>query len=712
MALRNSFHRVGVVIVDANITHVLAAAVLFAVGTEQVKGFAITFLLGALLSIWATMFVAKTLFEVCERRRWVQQIKMRQWIGHTTIDFMHWFPACATFSVIITVVGIGVAVVRGKGLFDIDFTGGISVQTVFKADEADPIDAHKIRAAIAKYDKEHPKDLPDATVTPVQTGGETRFVIDTSNLDGDMVKKLIQELFGDKLVTSNLKYDVSLEAPKPPPAEKPAEKPSKKTPEKSKETTPPKSTGSAIGPALPKPSGDPVDMSSPKLEPKPTATAPASAPPATTGSAPAAPAPTGTKPVDTKDKKSQSELPPASLVAMDGPGAFLLAQADKGKAKPEIKADAKAEPKPDAKPAAARSDAKIDAKPEVKGDSKPPVKPETKPADKHDAKPAAGDSSDDETASEAPPTAPAVHANLSFTVASSSGSEGTQGARYEKEQVRTMIKKALEAKNVPEKNYTTDLSNDDDTAVSDNWKVTITPVIGAKVPINPEVVSAALAAVQTEVGKQPYFPGVDNMGSAVAKDAQFWACVALVLSWLLIIIYLWIRFQGVAFGVAAVIALVHDVFVMLGAIALSSYLAQIPGVTAITLIEPFKINLTIVAAFLTIIGYSVNDTIIVFDRIREVRGKSPILTRQMVNDATNQTLGRTVLTSFTVLVVVLILYIFGGQAMHGFAFALFIGVLTGTYSSIYVAAPTLLWLLHPTEMGKGPAGGTAVTSTR
>lgn len=193
---------------------------------------------------------------------------------------------------------------------------------------------------------------------------------------------------------------------------------------------------------------------------------------------------------------------------------------------------------------------------------------------------------------------------------------------------------------------------------------------------------------------------------------RVWAGVALVLSWSLIIGYLWIRFQGVAFGLAAVIALIHDVLVMLGAIAFSSYLALIPGVTAITLIEPFKIDLTIVAAFLTIIGYSVNDTIVVFDRIREIRGKSPVLTRQMVNDATNQTLSRTVLTSSTVLAVVLILYIAGGAAMHGFAFALFIGVLTGTYSSIYVAAPILLWLLHPKEIKAGPSGSEAAGLAR
>jgi SecD/SecF fusion protein len=165
----------------------------------------------------------------------------------------------------------------------------------------------------------------------------------------------------------------------------------------------------------------------------------------------------------------------------------------------------------------------------------------------------------------------------------------------------------------------------------------------------------------------------------------------------LMIIYLWVRFQRVAFGVAAVVALIHDVFVMIGAIALSSYVAPFLG---FLMIDPFKINLAVVAAFLTIIGYSVNDTIVVFDRIREVRGKDPNLTRKMVNDSTNQTLSRTLLTSFTVILVVIVLYIFGGQAIHGLTFALLVGVLTGTYSSIYVAAPILLWMI-----GKpGPEG--------
>ena len=83
---------------------------------------------------------------------------MVQWIGHTTIDFMHWFPACATFSVLITVLGLGIAVVRGKGLFDIDFTGGISVQTVFRQD---PPPGKDRTAAIRKVIAKHEKELPD-----------------------------------------------------------------------------------------------------------------------------------------------------------------------------------------------------------------------------------------------------------------------------------------------------------------------------------------------------------------------------------------------------------------------------------------------------------------------------------------------------------------------------------------------------------------------
>jgi len=156
-----------------------------------------------------------------------------------------------------------------------------------------------------------------------------------------------------------------------------------------------------------------------------------------------------------------------------------------------------------------------------------------------------------------------------------------------------------------------------------------------------------------------------------------------------------------------VLALVHDVLVALGALAVSYWLARLPFMSAL-LVEPFKINLPIIAAFLTIIGYSINDTIVIFDRIREIRGKSHEITPELVNLCINQTLSRTLLTSLTVFIVVLILYIFGGQGVHGFAFTLVIGTISGTYSTVYIATPLLIWMNQSkAEAKKGPPPGPA-----
>ena len=113
------------------------------------------------------------------------------------------------------------------------------------------------------------------------------------------------------------------------------------------------------------------------------------------------------------------------------------------------------------------------------------------------------------------------------------------------------------------------------------------------------------------------------------------------------------------------------------------------------LVDPFKISLAVVAALLTIVGYSINDTIVMFDRIREVRGKNPDLTEEMINLSVNPTLSRTLLTSGTVLIGSVILYFVGGPGIHAFAYAMVIGVIAGTFSSVYIAAPVLLWMKKP-----------------
>jgi SecD/SecF fusion protein len=183
---------------------------------------------------------------------------------------------------------------------------------------------------------------------------------------------------------------------------------------------------------------------------------------------------------------------------------------------------------------------------------------------------------------------------------------------------------------------------------------------------------------------------LETFDAALAADTQAKAFYAILASWAAILLYLWFRFGSWTFGLAAVLCLIHDLCFTLGVIAVCHYLHLLPGVGTALLIQDFKIDLAAVAALLTLVGYSVNDTIVVFDRIREVRGKNPLLTPQMINDSVNQTLSRTVLASLTVFLVVGVLYIFGGEGVHLFSFVMVVGVLVGTYSSIYIASPLLL----------------------
>ena len=205
-------------------------------------------------------------------------------------------------------------------------------------------------------------------------------------------------------------------------------------------------------------------------------------------------------------------------------------------------------------------------------------------------------------------------------------------------------------------------------------------------------------SLKAEVDRQPVFPLSNKIGGRVAGRMATDAIAAIVLCLIGIIAYVWFRFHGAIYGIAAVAALIHDVLVTLGFVAFSSYMVGgSEAVSSLFMVEKFQINLTLVAAFLTIIGYSLNDTIVIFDRIREIKGKSPRLTREMINLAVNQTLARTILTSFTTLTSVTILYIFGGDGIHAFAYALFIGLIAGCYSTIFIANPVLLWLSNRSE---------------
>ena len=221
------------------------------------------------------------------------------------------------------------------------------------------------------------------------------------------------------------------------------------------------------------------------------------------------------------------------------------------------------------------------------------------------------------------------------------------------------------------------------------WNVTL--------PFDSASATAIVDKMKEKLRTQPVWESVSKIESRVAGEMQQRAISGLLLSLVFIVGYIWFRFQRLAYGIAAVIALVHDVLITLAFIAVSHWLFQPLG---FLLIEDFKVSLTTIAGFLTIIGYSLNDTIVVFDRIREVKGKSPNLTEQMINASVTQTLSRTLLTSSTTIIAILLMYVFGGEGIHGFAFCLFIGIVVGTYSSIFIAAPILVWFVKREQAAK------------
>jgi len=169
---------------------------------------------------------------------------------------------------------------------------------------------------------------------------------------------------------------------------------------------------------------------------------------------------------------------------------------------------------------------------------------------------------------------------------------------------------------------------------------------------------------------------VDMVGAKVGSELREQGLMAMVLAIIGILIYVSFRFEW-RFAVASVMALVHDVTIAMGMIVLFN----------------IEVNLDILAALLTILGYSLNDTIIVFDRIREGINtiKDPDL-GSIIDESVTRTLSRTTLTSLTTFFVVLTLFLFGGEIIHGFSFTLLVGVIVGTYSSIFVASPILMWL--------------------
>jgi preprotein translocase subunit SecF len=248
------------------------------------------------------------------------------------------------------------------------------------------------------------------------------------------------------------------------------------------------------------------------------------------------------------------------------------------------------------------------------------------------------------------------------------GAEGLAALLYEKDplQLRAADQTAARAAYVDVAKSVLEVRRQ--AGVVRDWKQ-----IEAAQGMTPEVMQALRAS--TYLGSYSVLSR-EVVGPTVGAELRQRGILAVVLSMLAMLVYIWIRFE-LRFGIGAVIALVHDVLVTLGLYALMG----------------FEFNLTTIAAFLTLVGYSVNDSVVVFDRVRETMRKSKRLPfEKLLNDSINQTLSRTILTASSVFLACIALFFLGGEVLRGFSFVMSVGVVVGTYSSVFVAASfALLW---------------------
>ena len=193
---------------------------------------------------------------------------------------------------------------------------------------------------------------------------------------------------------------------------------------------------------------------------------------------------------------------------------------------------------------------------------------------------------------------------------------------------------------------------------------------------NKNVIEEIKTNLDKSFGNNFSFRRVENVGPKVSAELLKSGVIAISVALMLMLVYIWIRFEW-QFSLGAILALFHDVIVTLGLFSLFE----------------LEINLSIIAAILTIVGYSMNDTVVIFDRVREnLRKYSDIKIFELTNISINETLSRTVITSATTLLALLAIYFFGGEILKGFSLAMILGVVFGTYSSIYIANTVLVRL--------------------
>jgi SecD/SecF fusion protein len=623
IALRNGYDRAFTTIVDANVTTLITAVILYLVGTGPVRGFAVTLSFGILLSMFTALVVTRLAFETFTDRGWMKGFRMRSLLARPSIPFSELRIPAYVVSAIVVAVGAVAFFSRGSALYDIDFTGGSLVYVSLQ----EPTAVADVRSRLAGA------GFADAEVQALQTGGasaggSTQFAVRFKGAGTEYIREKVQPEVERLLREGGLlanEGDLELSRDRRALVLRVAGPRDELSVRRALNGEDPF--------ALPhlaevSPMGDQEQGKEVVARPYDLA-------------------------ADVSDRDVWTRVVAAFVWAGVETQQYVVSSCvlDEGGAGVELTLDQPMQWQ------LLEEELSRLGFPEL-GVAEP--------------------GRESESFLVSGPSEALVRFQKEFPT----GAElrDVPAARIDGCTVRARLLKAfseddvrsfLEKQDVP-RVY---VALEDVTATSFRLEL-------SSAPIRERLAEAFAAPGEGSEAADPV-QRVVSIGATVAEELQGRALLAVVFASVAIVLYVAARFHALRFGVAAVIALVHDILITAGLIALADWAGVLGDV---------KINLAMLAAFLTILGYSLNDTIVVFDRIREnmgVLGRKRV-SADLIDVSINQTLSRTLLTSLTTLMVVLVLFVLGGPVLRGLALTLTIGVFVGTYSSMFIASPVLL----------------------
>ncbi|MFC1805415.1 protein translocase subunit SecD [Planctomycetota bacterium] len=636
LAVRDGYGRAFWTIFDANLTTLLTAAILWWRGTGAIKGFAIVLMIGILTSMFTALIVTRVIFDLLTWRRWLTRLPMAQIIKRPSIGFMRLRNKFLIGSIVAVALGVAWFVYRGEDNWDVDFRGGQLIHVVFK----EPLDADEIGRKLTAIGPE----FEDCEVQSIAaSAGEgvatlpgrksTEFVIRFPALSEAVTSNV---RVGPVTGAGTVDIAVTLHNPM-----------------RIADLEQAMKTAKIFG-------YGPTPVGEPDADGKHAAFT------------------IGAPIIDVELARKELEKALATHKPADQASAFAAFKAGE----PKINYRTTGEVTIDRPIALATINQQL-----VAGGDFWKVEPKGDAVGEGRFKAFfIGSSLDNKPAFRARVgkvfASQAYDAVIREQFADLLAPEGIaiQPAENDRATLTITLTKLLQAATLTEKLQT--------------WAIAATlkgtpPPEATSYELDVAADKAEELATQVRKDTETFalstaIPRVAKVGPAVAKQMLIWAAVAIAAASVLIIAYVWLRFERFKYGIAAVAALLHDVLITIGILSVIGT----------------KFNLPIVAALLTIIGYSINDTIVVFDRIRENlrRERKRDVDASIIDNSINQVLSRTILTSVTTLLAVLSLFLFAGGVIQDFALALLIGVFVGTYSSIFIASPLLI--LHQEQIEK------------